>query len=357
MRQGISNLQLIFLVANFIFSSSIISLPQIIVQIGGQNAWLVPLILFPLLLVVIFLIFGRNKRIEPLKNLFLVGNKSTLREKGFIFFFLLFVVLTFLIDLRALIDFIATVLLPTTPINMLMVLTILVITYIAMAGIEVISRINALHFVILLIVILILPFLLVNEWEGGNLQPLPSLNTITSTMKTVFFSFSWMGEILFFIIIIAKVNPVREARRAVITGTALGLFLFLIILILEIMVLGTKIVKEALYPSYILIQQINLTDFLDRLDLVIVAVWVPTLLAKASFLLYAINHCFSYLYKSDTNKFLLPISFILGFLAILLFKNNMDHLHFSFYSWDVLGLFLEVMIIFLFFLVKRIVRK
>ncbi|MDV2687735.1 GerAB/ArcD/ProY family transporter, partial [Alkalihalophilus lindianensis] len=75
-------------------------------------------------------------------------------------------------------------------------------------------------------------------------------------------------------------TPLKAARKAVITGTALGLFLFFLILFLAIVVLGTKIVREATYPSYILVQQINLTDFLDRLDLVIVAVWLPAFFSK-----------------------------------------------------------------------------
>lgn len=354
MKQKISNLQLIFLVANFIFSTSVISLPQIIVQIGGQNAWLVPIILFPILLLIIIFIFGKKRKDNPFQNLFLIGKRSNGAEKGFFFFFLLFVVLVFLRDLRGAVDFVAAVLLPNTPIDILMVLSVLVICYVAMAGVEVISRINAIHFVFLLIIVLLLPFLLLNEWQIGNLQPLPRLKTITVLMKSVYFTFSWAGEILLFIIIIANINPVHAAKRAVITGTALGLFLFSIILFLEIVVLGPKIVKSALYPTHILIQQIHLTDFLDRLDLMIVSVWLPTIISKIAFNLYALNHAISFLYKSNTNKFLFPMSFILGFLSILLFKNNMDYLHYSFYTWSSLGLLLELCIVLLFLIVRRI---
>lgn len=354
MKQIISNLQLILLVANFIFSSSIISLPQILVIVGGQNAWLVPILEFPILFIIIYMLFGKKNNAESLKSVFVIGNKSNWIEKIFILVFLVFIILAILRDLKGVVDFVATDLLPNTPIDMLMVLSVLVIPYIAFAGLEVISRINSFHFVIFTIIILMLPFLLINEWEVGNLQPLPTFDAFLPLVKSVYFSFSWMGEILFFLVIVANINPIREARKAVITGTALGLFLFFIILILEIVVLGTNLVKEATYPTHILIQQIKLTDFLDRLDLIIVVVWFPTIFSKISYLLYAINYCCSYLYQSNTNKFLFPISFTLGFLSILLFKNHMDHLHFSFYTWNSLGLCLEVIIIVLFLLVKRV---
>ncbi len=357
MKQRISNLQIIFLTANFIFSSAVISLPQIIVQIGGQNAWLVPILLFPILYLIILVIFGKKRNHERLNNLFIIGKNFRASEIGFIIFFALVVVVAFLHDLRALMDFVATVLLPATPINMVMVLSILTISYITLAGLEVISRINSIHVGLLLFIILMLPFLLINEIDLGNLKPLPSLHTISSLLQTSYLSFSWMGEMLFIIIIIANVNPVHEARNAVISGTAVGLFLFFLILFLEITVLGTKIVGESVYPTYILIQQINLSDFLDRLDLIIVAFWLPAFIAKLAYLLYALNHCFSFIYKSNTNKFLIPIAFILGFLSILLFKNNLDHLNFSFYTWSSLGLLLEGIIVLFFVFVKRVCRK
>jgi spore germination protein len=271
--------------------------------------------------------------------------------------FLLTILLVFLRDLRGAVDFIATVLLPSTPIDIMTVLSILVIAYIAMTGVEVVLRVNAIFFLVLAIVVLLLPLLLMNEFEVRNLQPLPSLQTVISLFKGILFAFSWVGEIVFSLIIVASVNPIKQARRAVMTGIGIGTLLFVVILFEEIGVLGTKIVKEATYPSFIMIQQINWTDFLDRLDPFIVVVWLPTILIKIAYLLYAINHCLSYLYTSNTNKFMLPVSLILAYLSILIFKNNMDHLHFSFYTWSSLGLLLELFIFVMFFIVRKTAGK
>jgi spore germination protein (amino acid permease) len=353
MSQKISNLQIILLVANFIFSAAVISLPQIIVQVAGQNAWIVPLLMFPISFLVIIIIFGKRKNADKLSKIFTIGNKSSLFEKVFIFFFIVFILLILVRDLRGLIDFVATVLLPTTPIDVLMVLSVLVISYMMMSGLEVIARVNTITFGLLVLIVLGLPFFLLNELEIGNIQPLPSLSTINDLMKAITLTFAWLGEMLLFLIIIANIHPAKEAKKAVIIGTGLGSILFCIIIILEVAVLGTKIVREATYPTYIMVQQINLTDFLDRLDPIIVVVWLPTIFIKVSYLLYALNHCISFLRKKDTTKFMFPAAFILGYISLLLFKNNMDHIHYSFYSWSTIGLLLEVVIIGLFFLVRR----
>ncbi|WP_042463996.1 GerAB/ArcD/ProY family transporter [Neobacillus dielmonensis] len=357
MKQKISNLQVMFLVANFIVSATVISLPQITVHIGGQSAWIVPLMILPILILIVYLLFGKKKHAESLRELFMVEKHSSFWEKGFLFFFLLFLLLTFIRDLRAMIDFVASVLLPSTPISVIMILTVLGITYVAMAGLEVTARINAIYFVILGFVIVILPIIMLNEADVRNFQPLPTFHTALSLIKSVYFTFSWLGEMLIILIVVGNINPIKAARSAVLWGAIIGTGLFLIVIVMQIAVLGKKIVMEATFPSYILIQQINLTDFLDRLDLVIVAVWVPTLITKAAFLLYGINHCFSIFYKSNTNKFLFPFAFILGYISILIFKNSMEHIHYSFYTWSSLGLILEVILIGMFLIIKRKSRK
>ncbi|MEH7415399.1 endospore germination permease [Neobacillus drentensis] len=356
MKQKISDWQLALLVANLIFSGPVISLPQIILQQGDQNAWVVPIIIFPILLSFIFIIFGKNKKVDWLQHVLLIGDKSKWSDKGFIMLFLLFVIFTIIRDLRGMIDFVATVLLPTTPNDILMVLSMLVIVYIAISGLEVVARVTGITFSILFIIVSMLPFLLLNEWDFGNMQPLFGWESIPAILRACYVTFSWMGEILFFLIIISNIHKAERTRRAVIIGTGLGLFLFFVVLISALGVLGTRIIRESTYPSLMLIQQINITDFLDRLDLVITVAWLPTIFTKVAFLLYAINHCFSYLYKGNTNKFLFPIAFIVGYLSILMFKNTMDLLRFSFYTWNLIGLILQLMLLFIFLFVKRNVK-
>jgi spore germination protein (amino acid permease) len=357
MKQKVSNLQVILLVANLIFSSTVISLPQIVVQVSGQNAWLIPLLLLPFIILIIFLMFGKTRNAEQLTHLFSIERKKNVWETAFVIVFLFTISLVFLRDLRGAVDFIATVLLPGTPIDIMTVLSVLVVAYIATAGLEVVLRVNALHFVILAMVVVMLPLFLMNEFEYRNLQPLPSLKTVQRLLMGIMFAFSWVGEIVLSLIMVGSIHPIKQARKSMIIGAGLGILLFSLVLIVEIGVLGTKIVREATYPSFIMIQQINWTDFLDRLDPIIVVVWLPTILTKIAYLLYALNHCLSYLYKSNTNKFLLPISLIFAYLSILFFKNNMDHLHFSFYTWSSLGLVLEVLIMGMFFIVRKMAKK
>jgi len=359
MKTKISNLQTIFLTANFVFSSVVVSMPQVILGIGGQNGWMVPILLFPIYFLIIYFTLGRKRNTQTLENLFDLEAKGRRNfiEKGFVILFLLNAMVLFLRDLRATVDFVGTVLLPTTPIDMITILLVLVIAYISTSGLEVVARVTTLHFGLLLLIVLLLPLLLLNEMDIGNFQPLPSIGQFMDVIGAGALTFSWVGEIFLILIVVSHINPSKEVRRSVFIGTGLTLFLFSIILLLEVSVLGPDLVREATYPSYVLIEQINITDFLDRLDPFIVVIWLPTIITKLTFLLYAINHCVSFLGKKNTNKFMFPVSLILGYLSILIFKNNMDHLHFSLFTWSTLGIALEVIIIVMFWIVRIMARK
>src|SRR4051812_12474343 len=190
MKQKISDFQLSLLVANVIFAGPVISLPQIILQQGDQNAWVVPIIIYPILISFIFIIFGKNKQVDWLQNVLIIGDKSKWIDKGFIMLFLLFVIFTIVRDLRGMLDFVAAVLLPATPTDILMVLSMLVIVYIAISGLEVVARVNAITFTILFAVVAMLPFMLMNEWNFGNLQPLLGWDSVPAILRALFVTFS-----------------------------------------------------------------------------------------------------------------------------------------------------------------------
>jgi spore germination protein len=114
-----------------------------------------------------------------------------------------------------------------------------------------------------------------------------------------------------------------------------------------------EIVTVSSYPTHQMIQQINLTDFLDRLDLVIVTVWIPTFITKISLDLYLVNRCLTSGRDQALNVIIVPLGIALGLLSVLMFRNNMEHLQFSFYTWAAWGLGIQMLIGILFFIRRK----
>ncbi|WP_018933219.1 GerAB/ArcD/ProY family transporter [Gracilibacillus lacisalsi] len=344
MKQFISPFQLALLVANFIFAASLITLPQILTQISNQNTWMVPFLVYPIVVVLLLIGFGRGNKAQ---SSFLTEQKSSLHHLFYITLGL-FLIIIYIRDLRAFVDFTSRALLPTTPIEVIAILVSVVLLYISSAGIEVVTRITVIQFIVLGVTILSLPFMLLNEIELSHITPIFGADTVQDLSKSSFELFPWMGECLIFFSLLGNVTAKKRVRRATIIGVSTGLFLLFLLIITSIAVLGENIVSKSIYPNYIMIQQINITDFMDRLDLIIVIIWMPVMLSKLALTLYCIHRAFFNLNgRATSNLLMTPLSLLLAVLAIILFENNTVHLEFSFLTWTIIGIAMECFLLIL----------
>lgn len=128
----------------------------------------------------------------------------------------------------------------------------------------------------------------------------------------------------------------RSAWYGHLLGTA---FLITLVLLSEL-VIGVPILSRLFYPSYELVRQLQLTDFLDRFDLFVAALTVPTFLTKIGVDLYvtslAVKRMFAHAWGS---LMVWPVG-LLGYVcSFMLFSNIVQIYDFS-REWTV------VMIIF-----------
>ncbi|UFU00612.1 spore germination protein [Radiobacillus kanasensis] len=349
MKAFISRFQFTMLVANYIFAATLITLPQILTQISKQNTWLVPFIVYPVLVVILIVCFGRGNKAQLS---FATIQKTKLHH---IFHLTLgvFLVIVYIRDLRAFIDFTTRALLPTTPIEMTTLLVSVVLLYISSAGLEVITRITVVQFILLGVTVASLPVMLINEVDLSHVMPIIGTDTVANLSKSSFELFPWMGESLIFFFLLGNVAAREGIKRATIIGISIGFFLIFVLIITSIAVLGQNIVSNATYPNFIMIQQINMTDFLDRLDLVIVILWMPVILSKLALTLYCIHRTFSNPNKETTSTlFMTPLSLLLAILSIALFKNNTVHLEFTFLTWTIIGYVMEFFLVILIIMIR-----
>lgn len=351
MKQQLSPFQAALLIGNFIFAGTIISVQQVIVEISKQNSWLVVLLSYPIVLGMVILICHNTEKLEKMKGLLDTGNKSWF-HRVFVVILLMFFLFIFIRDFRSFNGFVSVILLPDTPIDILSVLTILTLIYIVLTGIEVIARITVIHYFTVFIIVAALPILLMNEIDIRNIQPIGGMHSISEILKSAYIFVPWMAETVIIVFLIIFVSPLKHIKKASIMGTSLSFFLLLVLISMNISVLGVAVTSEATYPNIALIQQINLTDFLDRLDLVIIVVWIPTMLCKLSLVLFAIQKLLNVLKGKDSDFSIVPLALFLG-MTIHLFKSNIDSIDFSFFTWPIQGLLLEMILIILFLLMKQ----
>ncbi|MBU9720610.1 MULTISPECIES: GerAB/ArcD/ProY family transporter [Bacillaceae] len=353
MKYHISNLQISALVGNYIIAATLITVPQAFIDYAMQNTWLVPLNLF--LFSVIFV------------NFFLIGfkklNPSTqiwdkdLLSRAISFLLLILLVHIMVRDLRIISGFTKEVLIPMTPQFIITMVFIFTIMYLAWSGIEVIARFTELYFLYFIIVVLFIPFSLITEFEFSKFEPVLSFSAFPSIFQASYIGFAWVGEIIVFILVISMVKPIKNTKKSLIIGIGVSMFLLTLLILGQVGVLGAELVRYFMYPTYSLIQQIRLTEFMDRLDLVLVAFYYPTIFAKLAFSLYGIKRCVEILFNIKTNLIILPIGLTIAILSIMFFENRIEKFNFEVITWSSLGLFLEMTIALMFVLLVYKRRK
>ncbi|MBO8171616.1 MAG: endospore germination permease [Bacillaceae bacterium] len=353
MKTRISNLQLTLLTANFITASTLLVMPQAYLDLSLQNTWFVPFLWFLLTTLLITTAFVGWNKIETLDFQSDETRSSRTGQKLLAILMILFLMFILIRDLRAFTDFTGTALLELTPQPVIIFTSLICLLYLVWLGFEVIARFNDIYFSLLFIIILFLPLLLLNEIDMAKLLPPLQINAVPSILQTTFVGLAWVGELVIIFLFVGNVQPKSDVRRSVIWGVGLAVIFIFILLGSIISVLGSTLARYTVYPSYILVRQINITDFLDRLDLLVVSFWIPAIFSKMALTFYGIHRSFNMLFGTDTKIFLVPLALIIGFLSMMMFGNNISHFYFSIYVWSTLGLLLEILIVAVFMWIVR----
>lgn len=189
-------------------------------------------------------------------------------------------------DIRVFADFTSTFMLRQTPVIILAILYVICAVAIARSGIEVIARMTELFGPIIIFLSLLLPLLLAKFIDPSAMLPLWDVDWTGIGIGTWYIA-PYIGEI----ILLPFLFPQRMARlRHAWSGLWLGAFILLVILVTELLVMGVEIIPRLLFPTYTLARHIEITDFLDRLDLFMVALYLPTAMIKMAYSLYFICH-------------------------------------------------------------------
>jgi spore germination protein KB len=338
-KQVINQRQLSWLASSIVTSGGILTLQNELIRINQMDAWFSYL----LSILYVFLVagfFGYMAKLYPHKNIFEMSKEILGRWLGtFVNLLILFHFWQIVVrDISSVSRFSSTLLLHITPLEILILLNCLLLMYFGKTSVEVIARVNDLFYPLFVATTMIMPLLLSNEFYLRLTTPfltMPLQHWTASSILTL----GSAGDVFIlgaFIHMLSNANHVRSAIRH---GSLLGFFILTLVLFVIIAVLGPKMPASFSYPSYNLVQTIHVTDFLDRLDLIILMVWFPTVACKTIAiylaLLLGISSIFNDRNYPMINK---PIALLLALSTCLSFKSTTELFSFSNFSSPVIVL-------------------
>lgn len=342
-KKRISLSQTVYLLMILVISTADIFLPAIIARQAGRDAWISVLIATALSIVfgLIWLPLASRFPDETFPDYLpkILGQPlGGLLGLLYVLFFLSLISVV----AREFGALAATAFLPLTPVIILEVAITAISVYAALEDIEVIARTNEALFPLGLFLLVSVFILTTKDMEFKNYLPIlenglkpPILGALTLS--------AWMGETFLMLYLYPYINNKNMAVYGII-GSHILIGGGLLLGTSSIALFGAELTADIVIPPLAMVQIINLANFIQRLDAVIMATWVGGIFIKLSLFIYvAALSLSSSLNVRSYKPFVVPLTGIALPISILSFENITEIIDFlekplPFYllTWEVL---------------------
>lgn len=231
--------------------------------------------------------------------------------------------------LRDFLELLVTDTFPNTPIEVLSVTFMLVMSYIIYLGLEVFARTSEIFFPYFAIfLILISLFLYIgDDIKMENLKPIMA-DGFKPIMQTVFpkligFPF---GELIVFTVFMSYTKNIHKIHMisllgVLISGAILAYHSFLII-----SVLGVDYTTRSSFPLLNVVREISVANFIERLDAAVVFIMMLGIFIKVGLFFYGGLKGLEFIFKLPYRYFAYPIGMLVALFSILIASNYTEHI-------------------------------
>ncbi|MEK8128146.1 endospore germination permease [Paenibacillus filicis] len=344
------------LVTFFMIGTSILITPSALSFDAKQDAWLACIIGVGMNVAAVFLYVRLGERF-PQQTL--VQYCETILGKwigkavalGFVLFFFLLASLM-VGDLGY---FLTSQIMQETPMEVLQMMFVLVVVMTVRLGLAVYTRAAVLFFpwTLLLFTILILPLIPKFQW---NLL-LPFLEYGWSPVMRGSFSFWGLQEMIVMLMFYPYVARKPGRKSAFVTGVVLGGAILVLTTLGSITVLGTTLTTNQLFPAYTLAKNISLGHFFERVEGIMISIWVISIFFKIVLTFHASVHGLVQLLRFKEEKVLvLPLGLGMIVMSLMCYPNTIFIKDYLGRNWAPLSLIFGVVLPLLLLVVSSVTR-
>lgn len=200
----------------------------------------------------------------------------------------------------------------------------LLCVWIVRAGIGTLGRWSLIVLPLFVIVLLVISIFSKNLWNVGNLTPMlydGVKPVVTDAIDILAFPFM---ESLFIVFILKPLTTKANAKKIYFSGFALGALLLAMIYARNTMVLSHEQVSNYFFPSYQVVGLINIGDFIQGIQAVMVFLYLFGGLGKITVCLYVASEGAAKLLGQGYRSMAAPIGLMMITLSLFVFKNITD---------------------------------
>jgi spore germination protein KB len=232
-------------------------------------------------------------------------------------------------DLREAGDLLVTSVYDQTPLFSINAVIIITVIYILYKGIEVLARMAEIYLNILIVLGVFgsISVLFSDIIDTKNLLPLlgGGWKPILTTAYPNIFMFPF-GEIICFTTILPHLNKLELGRKTGIIALIVSAIILSFTHALEISVLGADIYGRSTFPLFVTISKVNIGNFLQRLDAIVILTLIICDFFKISIYCYAAAIVASNLFKvQNLKELMLPVGIVVLYSSMMISGNLSEH--------------------------------
>ncbi|WNC12623.1 endospore germination permease [Brevibacillus brevis] len=357
-KQVINHRQIAWLVASVLLTGMLISFFNTLAKIAKMDAWFSQILPCCYAIAIAFAL-AELTRAYPGKNmfeiLFIVFGKWV---GGLInFILLLYIGITLTLDIKGACSFFHVALLPRTPLEIILIVFVLLMMYYGKTSLEVAARVNEMYFPAFFSLSILMYLLLSNEYSVERLEPILS-SSLSKIFVTNLLPLGIYGDIfLFGAFLHASTHP-RLFFAAMKHGVLLVGFAATVLLLILLGVMGFTIASRLNFPLFILVQQIHVTDFLDRVEIVLFSLWFPAFTIKVIVGYLAFLVCLgSFGGQQHYAAYNLPAGWLLAAASLFLYQRVVDMSDFLSFTMPFIAVAIQVPLLTILYIKARVNRK
>ncbi|WP_317979562.1 GerAB/ArcD/ProY family transporter [Paenibacillus glycanilyticus] len=193
--------------------------------------------------------------------------------------------------LRSFADFLHLVLLDKTPVWVLMAMILVAAIYLTgTSGIKGIGRFCEIAGPLTILTLLVSFLLNATNAKWINLLPVVGDASLTEIVSASFAPTSFLAESFMVLVLLSFVsNPKHIVRKALASIWLTGGMLILSTLMV-LMVFGPTVAQELRFPYFMLVRSINILNFIQNVDILVIFIWIFGVFAKMSLYLFITSY-------------------------------------------------------------------
>ncbi|WP_026574188.1 GerAB/ArcD/ProY family transporter [Bacillus sp. UNC438CL73TsuS30] len=312
-RGKISPTQMALMMNPAISATVLLLVPAITAKLAHQDLWLSPIWASVIGFLVLFVAHQLNK-LYPTDTIIEYSEQIIGKFFGKVVgaIFLLFYLHITGIIVREYGEFVSGTFLHQTPMVIIIGTMVLVCSFAVMGGIEVIGRAAEMIVPFVTLLYLLIFVMLIKDLEIKNMFPIMEKGIKPSLMGSIVPQ-SWFSEFILVSFFLPYLSKRAKGLKWGMISVGSVLFLMVLTNIMNLMLFG-NLTSHLTYPVMVAARYISISDFLEHLESIVMAIWIAGTFIKITVFYYILTlGTAQWLKLSDFRPIVLPI----GFLVIL----------------------------------------